>query len=44
MKILPMNEVVGSHKEGIQSDGSVQLWTHLDQSDSMFMILMKKVG
>ena len=44
MKILPMNEVVGSHKEGIQSDGSVQLWTHLDQSDSMFMILMQKVG
>lgn len=44
MKILPINEVAGSHIEGIQSDGSVQLWTHLHHSDAMFMILMKKVG
>jgi 16S rRNA (cytosine967-C5)-methyltransferase len=44
MKILPINEIAGSHEEGVQSDGSVQLWTHLHQSDAMFMVLLKKVG
>jgi 16S rRNA (cytosine967-C5)-methyltransferase len=44
MKILPINEIAGCHEEGVQSDGSVQLWTHLHQSDAMFMVLLKKVG
>jgi 16S rRNA (cytosine967-C5)-methyltransferase len=44
MKILPINEIAGSHQEGVQSDGSVQLWTHLHQSDAMYMVLLKKVG
>jgi 16S rRNA (cytosine967-C5)-methyltransferase len=44
MRILPINEIAGSHEEGVQSDGSVQLWTHLHQSDAMFMVLLKKVG
>jgi 16S rRNA (cytosine967-C5)-methyltransferase len=44
MKIIPMNEITGTHQEGVQSDGSVQLWTHLHQSDAMFMVLLRKVG
>ena len=44
MKIMPMNEITGTHQEGVQSDGSVQLWTHLHQSDAMFMVLLRKVG
>ena len=44
MKILPITEVTGAHQKGVQSDGSVQLWTHLDHSDAMFMVLLKKVG
>ena len=44
MKVLPIQEVAGSHEEGVQNDGSVQLWTHLHQSDAMFMVLLKKVG
>jgi 16S rRNA (cytosine967-C5)-methyltransferase len=44
MKILPITEVAGAHQKGVQSDGSVQLWTHLDHSDAMFMVLLKKVG
>ncbi|NDI11259.1 MAG: tRNA/rRNA cytosine-C5-methylase, partial [Actinobacteria bacterium] len=44
MKILPIIEVAGAHQKGVQSDGSVQLWTHLDHSDAMFMVLLKKVG
>jgi 16S rRNA (cytosine967-C5)-methyltransferase len=44
MEIFPMNKVLNAHKEGIQPDGSVQLWTHLHQSDAMFMVLLKKVG
>jgi 16S rRNA (cytosine967-C5)-methyltransferase len=44
MKILPMDEVDGCHKDGIQSDGSVQMWTHLHHSDAMFMVLLKKIA
>jgi 16S rRNA (cytosine967-C5)-methyltransferase len=39
MQSLPL-----AHKQGVLSDGTVQLWTHLDQSDAMFMALLKKVG
>ncbi len=43
MKIHSMDQN-GFHKEGIQNDGSVQLWTHRDGSDSMFMVLLRKNG
>ena len=43
MKIHSMDQN-GFHKEGLQNDGSVQLWTHRDGSDSMFMILLRKNG
>jgi 16S rRNA (cytosine967-C5)-methyltransferase len=44
MTILPVNKVNGAHQEGVQNDGSVQLWTHLHHSDAMFMVLLQKVG
>jgi 16S rRNA (cytosine967-C5)-methyltransferase len=44
MKILPIPTFATSHLKGIQDDGSMQLWTHLDQSDGMFMVLFEKVG
>ena len=43
MKIHSMDQN-GFHKEGLQNDGSVQLWTHRDSSDSMFMVLLRKNG
>jgi 16S rRNA (cytosine967-C5)-methyltransferase len=43
MKIHSMDQN-GFHKEGKQNDGSVQLWTHRDGSDSMFMVLLRKNG
>ena len=44
MKILPMGKLELAHKEGVLSDGTVQLWTHHNQSDAMFMKILKKVG
>lgn len=43
MKIYSLDQN-GFHKEGLQNDGSVQLWTHRDGSDSMFMVLLRKNG
>jgi 16S rRNA (cytosine967-C5)-methyltransferase len=44
MKILSFNGLLGAHLNGLLPDGSLQLWTHLDQSDAMFMVLFKKVS
>ena len=44
MKILPMGKLELAHKEGVLSDGTVQLWTHHNQSDAMFMAMLEKVG
>jgi 16S rRNA (cytosine967-C5)-methyltransferase len=44
MKILPIPTFATAHLQGLQDDGSMQLWTHLDQSDGMFMVLFEKVG
>lgn len=44
MKILPMGKLELAHKEGVLSDGTVQLWTHQNQSDAMFMAMFEKVG
>jgi 16S rRNA (cytosine967-C5)-methyltransferase len=44
MKILPIPTFATAHLQGVQDDGSMQLWTHLDQSDGMFMVLFQKVG
>lgn len=44
MKIIPIDNLDLAHKDGILSDGTVQLWTHHNQSDAMFMALFEKVG
>ena len=44
MNILSLNDLPGAHLNDLLPDGSLQLWTHLDQSDAMFMVLFKKVG
>lgn len=44
MKVSPINSFALAHTQGVQDDGSVQLWTHQDQSDAMFMILFEKTG
>jgi 16S rRNA (cytosine967-C5)-methyltransferase len=44
MNILSLNDLPGAYLNGLLPDGSLQLWTHLDQSDAMFMVLFKKVG
>lgn len=44
MKILSLNGLPGAHRNGLLPDGSAQLWTHLDQSDAMFMVLFQKLG
>ncbi|ASY13316.1 16S rRNA (cytosine967-C5)-methyltransferase [Candidatus Nanopelagicus hibericus] len=44
MKMLPMGKLELAHKEGVLSDGTVQLWTHHNQSDAMFMAMFEKVG
>jgi 16S rRNA (cytosine967-C5)-methyltransferase len=44
MKIIPMGNLDSAHKDGILSDGTVQLWTHHNHSDAMFMAILEKVG
>ena len=44
MKIAPITSYALAHAQGVQDDGSVQLWTHQDQSDAMFMVLFAKAG
>ena len=44
MQLLPMQSLPLAHNRGVLPDGTVQLWTHRDQSDAMFMALLKKVG
>ena len=44
MSILPLSTLADAHKQGVLKDGTMQLWTHQDQSDGMFMVLFKKVG
>jgi 16S rRNA (cytosine967-C5)-methyltransferase len=44
MSILSLNTLTDAHKQGVLTDGTMQLWTHQDQSDGMFMVLFKKVG
>jgi 16S rRNA (cytosine967-C5)-methyltransferase len=44
MSILPLTSLPLSNTAGIQEDGTMQLWTHKDQSDAMFMALFRKNG
>jgi len=42
MKLVPMQSLMLENKSGVQEDGTMQLWTHKNQSDAMFMALFKK--
>ena len=44
MGILPLSVLNLSNSAGVQKDGTMQLWTHRDQSDAMFMALFEKRG
>ena len=44
MQILDIGSLPAANKSGINADGTVQLWTHLNQSDSMFIAFLKKIG
>ena len=42
MKILNISTLPKANKSGVNPDGTVQLWTHINQSDSMFIAFLKK--
>ena len=42
LKILDIAQFSPSGSTGVNPDGSLQLWTHRDGSDSMFMALLQK--
>ena len=42
LEILDISKFSPAGSTGVNSDGSLQLWTHLDGSDSMFMALLQK--
>ena len=42
LRILDISEYSPANKSGVNADGTLQLWTHLDGSDSMFMALLQK--
>ena len=44
MVLLPLQNFSAASKKGLNPDGTMQLWTHQDQSDAMFMALFQKAG
>ena len=42
VKILDIASLAKANKSGLNSDGTVQLWTHKDQSDCMFIAFLQK--
>ena len=42
LRILDIAKVSPAGKTGVNDDGTLQLWTHIDSSDSMFMALLQK--
>ena len=42
LSILDISKFSPSGQTGVSEDGTMQLWTHLDGSDSMFMALLQK--
>lgn len=41
LEILPLKTLNIKSQKGLESDGTMQLWTHRDQTDSMFLALLK---
>ena len=42
LEVLDISKFSPAGSTGVNPDGSLQLWTHLDGSDSMFMALLRK--
>ena len=42
IKILDIASLPNANKSGLNPDGTVQLWTHKDQSDCMFIAFLQK--
>jgi 16S rRNA C967 or C1407 C5-methylase (RsmB/RsmF family) len=42
LEILDIAKYSPAGSTGVNADGSLQLWTHEDGSDSMFMALLQK--
>jgi 16S rRNA (cytosine967-C5)-methyltransferase len=42
MKLLPLNSMPLKNPSGLQDDGTMQLWTHRNNSDSMFMAFFQR--
>ena len=43
MRLLNIGDLPASNKLGVNQDGTVQLWTHLNKSDCMFIAFLQKV-
>jgi 16S rRNA (cytosine967-C5)-methyltransferase len=43
MKLVNIGNFTGSNSTGVLPDGTVQLWSHRNNSDSMFMAILQKV-
>lgn len=44
MKLMDIGKLPESNKSGLNEDGTVQLWTHLNKSDSMFIAFLQKIA
>jgi 16S rRNA (cytosine967-C5)-methyltransferase len=44
MELVNIGNFIGSNSTGVLPDGTVQLWSHRDDSDSMFMAILEKIG
>jgi len=42
IKLLPLSSIPLKNSSGLQDDGTMQLWTHRNNSDSMFLALFQK--
>jgi 16S rRNA (cytosine967-C5)-methyltransferase len=44
MKLVDIGSITGADSTGVSPDGTVQLWSHRNNSDSMFMAILQKVS
>ena len=42
LEVLSINDLALESKKGIEPDGTMQLWTHRDGTDSMFLALLRR--
>ena len=42
LQVLDISKISPRGSTGVKADGTLQLWTHLNQSDAMFLALLRK--